>query len=101
MQKQNATSLGIILFLGSISASCMLTTCSSCKVGLTQQHKIFHPIIKSDLIVVVVVVDVFFMLFQTTWERSTDRKIERNTVQRRVEGLLQQREYSLQERRDK
>jgi hypothetical protein len=38
---------------------------------------------------------------KTTWERSTDKKIERNTVQRRVRDLLQQREYSLQERRDK
>ena len=38
---------------------------------------------------------------QTTWERTTDKKIQRNMVQRRVQGLLQQREYSLEERRDK
>jgi hypothetical protein len=38
---------------------------------------------------------------KTSWERSTDKKIERNTVQRRVKELLQHRDYSLQERRDK
>ena len=38
---------------------------------------------------------------QTTWERTTDKKIERNTVQRRMEGLLRQQQYSLEERREK
>ena len=38
---------------------------------------------------------------QTVWEQSTDKKIQKNTVQRRVEGLLRQQRYSLEERRDK
>lgn len=38
---------------------------------------------------------------KTSWERTTDKKIQLNTVQRRMEGLLQQQQYSLEERRDK
>ena len=43
----------------------------------------------------------FLMFLQTAWERTTDKKIERNTVQRRMESLLRQQQYSLEERRDK
>lgn len=35
------------------------------------------------------------------WERTTDKKIQKNTIQRRVEGLLRQHQYSLEERRDR
>lgn len=38
---------------------------------------------------------------QTTWERETDAKLKKNTIKRRVEHLMQQRQYSLEERRDK
>ena len=38
---------------------------------------------------------------KTTWERTTDKKIQRNTIQRRVESLLRQQQYSLEERREK
>ena len=38
---------------------------------------------------------------QTKWEQSTDKKIERNTVQRRMEGLLRKQQFSLEERREK
>ena len=38
---------------------------------------------------------------QTKWEQATDKKIERNTVQRRMEGLLRKQQYSLEERREK
>ena len=35
------------------------------------------------------------------WERWTDRKIQLNTVKRRVEGHLKAHEYSLEDRREK
>ena len=38
---------------------------------------------------------------KTSWERTTDKKIQRNTIQRRMEGLLRQQQYSLEERRDR
>ncbi|XP_003389146.1 PREDICTED: cilia- and flagella-associated protein 53-like [Amphimedon queenslandica] len=38
---------------------------------------------------------------KTTWENETDAKLKRNTIKRRVEHLMQQRQYSLEERRDK
>lgn len=38
---------------------------------------------------------------QTKWEQTTDKKIERNTVQRRMEGLLRKQQFSLEERREK
>ena len=38
---------------------------------------------------------------KTTWERTTDKKIQRNTIQRRVESLLRQQQYSLEERRER
>ena len=38
---------------------------------------------------------------QTTWERETDKKIQKNTVKRRVNELLQREQLSLEERRDK
>ena len=38
---------------------------------------------------------------KTSWERTTDKKIQRNTIQRRVESLLRQQQYSLEERRDR
>lgn len=38
---------------------------------------------------------------QTTWEMETDKKIQRNTIKRRVESLLEREKYSLEERRDK
>lgn len=38
---------------------------------------------------------------KTTWEMQTDKKIQRNAIKRRVEGLLEKEKYSLEERRDK
>lgn len=38
---------------------------------------------------------------KTSWERTTDKKIQSNTIQRRVESLLRQQQYSLEERRDR
>lgn len=38
---------------------------------------------------------------KTTWEMETDKKIQRNTIKRRVESLLEREKYSLEERRDK
>lgn len=38
---------------------------------------------------------------QTTWERETDKKIQKNTVKRRINDLLQREQLSLEERRDK
>ncbi|XP_065910618.1 cilia- and flagella-associated protein 53-like [Dysidea avara] len=38
---------------------------------------------------------------KTTWEMATDKKIQKNTIKRRVENLLQKEKYSLEERRDK
>lgn len=38
---------------------------------------------------------------QTTWERETDKKIQKNTVKRRISDLLQREQLSLEERRDK
>ena len=35
------------------------------------------------------------------WERWTDRKIQINTVKRKVKGLLQANEYSLEDRRER
>ena len=41
------------------------------------------------------------LLMQTTWEKETDKKIQRNTVKRRMNDLLQREQLSLEERRDK
>ena len=38
---------------------------------------------------------------QTTWERQTNKKIQRNAVKRKMESIFQQQKYSLEERRDK
>lgn len=38
---------------------------------------------------------------KTTWERMTDKRIQRNTVKRKMEAILQKHTYSLEERRDK
>ena len=38
---------------------------------------------------------------QTKWEQTTDKTIQRNAVKRQVDGLLQQKTYSLKERRDR
>lgn len=35
------------------------------------------------------------------WERWTDKKIQLNTVKRRVEGLMQANEFSVEDRREK
>ncbi|XP_066274007.1 cilia- and flagella-associated protein 53-like [Branchiostoma lanceolatum] len=35
------------------------------------------------------------------WERITDKRIQKNTVTRRVQGLLQQEKFSLEDRRQK
>ena len=43
----------------------------------------------------------FFLMQQTTWERETDKKIQKNTVKRRMNDLLRQEQLSLEERRDR
>ena len=40
-------------------------------------------------------------IVQTTWERETDKKIQKNTVKRRMNDLLQREHLSLEERRDR
>lgn len=40
-------------------------------------------------------------IVQTTWERETDKKIQKNTVKRRMNDLLQHEQLSLEERRDR
>lgn len=44
--------------------------------------------------------DVHYIFLQTKWEQTTDKKIQRNTIHRRMESLLRQQKYSLEERRD-
>lgn len=38
---------------------------------------------------------------KTSWERETDKKIQKNTVKRRMDELLKQEQLSLEERRDR
>lgn len=35
------------------------------------------------------------------WEKTTDRRIQSNTVKRRVRSLMQQEEFSLEDRRQR
>ena len=35
------------------------------------------------------------------WEKNTDRKIQHNMVKRKVQGLLQAKEFSVDERRER
>ncbi|XP_064390856.1 cilia- and flagella-associated protein 53-like [Halichondria panicea] len=37
---------------------------------------------------------------KTKWVETTDKKIQKNTIQRRMESLLKQQQFSLEERRD-
>lgn len=38
---------------------------------------------------------------QSEWEKATDKRIQRNTITRRVERLMQREQFSLEDRRDK
>ena len=43
-----------------------------------------------------------FVIFkQSEWERNTDKRIQRNTITRRVERLMQKEQFSLEDRREK
>ena len=35
------------------------------------------------------------------WEKITDKRIQQNTIKRRVSGLMQQSEFTLEDRRQK
>jgi len=45
--------------------------------------------------------DISVVLFQSQWEKATDKRIQRNVINRRVERLMQAENFKLEDRRER